>query len=74
MLPFTEPTHYGLGKSGWVTAEFPEAKKLPLDMLKAWIDESYRAQAPKRLVALLPPKAEAAPKDRAAAKAKRARS
>ena len=56
MLPFTEPTPYGLGKSGWVTAKFPGARKLPLDMLKAWIDESYRAQAPKKLVALLPPR------------------
>jgi predicted DNA-binding protein (MmcQ/YjbR family) len=56
MLPFTQPTPYGLGKSGWVSAQFPEGKPLPLDMLKAWIDESYRAQAPKRLVALLPPR------------------
>lgn len=56
MLPFAQPTPYGLGKSGWVSAQFPEGKPLPLDMLKAWIDESYRAQAPKRLVALLPPR------------------
>ncbi len=55
MLPSAEPTHYGLGKSGWVTVKFPEGKPLPLDILKAWIDESYRAQAPKRLVAQLPP-------------------
>jgi predicted DNA-binding protein (MmcQ/YjbR family) len=48
-LPFSEPTGYGLGKSGWVSAKFPDGK-LPLDMLKAWIDESYRAQAPKKLV------------------------
>jgi predicted DNA-binding protein (MmcQ/YjbR family) len=51
MLPFTEPTGYGLGKSGWVSAKFPEGKPLPVEMLKAWIDESYRAQAPKKLVA-----------------------
>jgi len=55
MLPFAEPTHYGLGKAGWVTVKFPAGKPLPLDILKAWIDESYRAQAPKRLVAQLPP-------------------
>ncbi|HUD72780.1 MAG TPA: MmcQ/YjbR family DNA-binding protein [Dongiaceae bacterium] len=54
MLPFAEPTAYGLGKSGWVTARFPAGKKPPLDLLRAWIDESYRAQAPKKLVALLP--------------------
>ena len=59
MLPFTEPTGYGLGKSGWVSAKFPPAEKLPLDLLKAWIDESYRAQAPKKLVASLTEKKDA---------------
>jgi hypothetical protein len=27
MLPFTEPTGYGLGKSGWVSARFEPAAK-----------------------------------------------
>jgi hypothetical protein len=58
MLPFAEPTAYGLGKSGWVTAKFPPGKKPPIDMLEAWIDESYRAQAPTRLVATLSKAAE----------------
>lgn len=49
MLPFAKPTAYGLGKSGWVTANF-EGHEPALEMLKAWIDESYRAQAPKKLV------------------------
>jgi predicted DNA-binding protein (MmcQ/YjbR family) len=49
-LPFTKPTAYGLGKSGWVSARFEQHEPLPVDMLKAWIDESYRAQAPKKLV------------------------
>ena len=48
-LPFTEPTHYGLGKHGWVTAHL-KATKPPLDLVKAWITESYRAIAPKKLV------------------------
>jgi len=52
-LPFVTPTAYGLGKSGWVTAQLPEGP-VPVDMFKAWIDESYRAQAPKRLSARLP--------------------
>jgi len=56
LLPFTQPTAYGLGKSGWVTAHPPEGKALPIELFKAWIDESYRAQAPKRLVLLLPAK------------------
>ena len=50
LLPFCTPTAYGLGKSGWVSARFPAGKALPVDMLKEWIDESYRAQAPKKLV------------------------
>ena len=52
-LPFTEPTGYGLGKSGWVTATFSASETPPVGMLKEWIDESYRAQAPKKLVAAL---------------------
>src|SRR5688500_1865365 len=43
MLPFVTPTGYGLGKSGWVSAKFPDGQRPPVDMLKAWIDESYRA-------------------------------
>lgn len=53
MLPFAEPTGYGLGRSGWVTVRLPAGEPVPLDVFKAWLDESYRAQAPKRLVALL---------------------
>jgi predicted DNA-binding protein (MmcQ/YjbR family) len=52
MLPFAQPTGYGLGKSGWVSAQFPKGQAPPVVLLKAWIDESYRAQAPKRLVAM----------------------
>jgi predicted DNA-binding protein (MmcQ/YjbR family) len=54
--PFTGPTHYGLGKSGWVTASFKRKDKPPQDVLQAWIDESFRAIAPKKLVAALAPK------------------
>jgi predicted DNA-binding protein (MmcQ/YjbR family) len=52
-LPFAEPTGYGLGKSGWVTARFTKLSDVPMDLLKAWIDESYRAIAPKKLVKAL---------------------
>jgi predicted DNA-binding protein (MmcQ/YjbR family) len=48
--PFTTPTAYGLGKSGWVTARFGRKDKPPLDVLEAWIGESYRAVAPKTLL------------------------
>jgi len=59
-LPFASPTEYGLGRSGWVTARFPHGARVPLDVLRLWVDESYRAIAPKRLVGSLavevPPK------------------
>jgi predicted DNA-binding protein (MmcQ/YjbR family) len=73
-LPFCTPAGYGLGKSGWVSATFADAEP-DIDMLKAWLDESYRAQAPKKLIAQLdgvPEKKPAAkPKKKAAAKQKR---
>lgn len=50
MLSFTTPTAYGLGRSGWVSARFEVGQSIPVDLLKDWIEESYRAQAPKRLV------------------------
>ena len=52
--PFTKPTGYGLGKAGWVTSSFAPKEKPPLDVLEAWLDESYRAVAPKKLAAALP--------------------
>jgi hypothetical protein len=52
MLPFVKPAAYGLHKSGWVAASF-ERHEPDVAMLKAWLDESYRAQAPKKLVAQL---------------------
>jgi predicted DNA-binding protein (MmcQ/YjbR family) len=54
LLPFAAPTGYGLGKAGWVTATFGPKDSPPLDMLRAWLDESYRAVAPKKLLASLP--------------------
>jgi predicted DNA-binding protein (MmcQ/YjbR family) len=47
-LPFVKPTGYGLGKSGWVTATFGPKRRPNLAMLKQWIDESYRAVAPRK--------------------------
>jgi predicted DNA-binding protein (MmcQ/YjbR family) len=52
-LPFTKPTGYGLGKSGWVSATFDAKDDPPLEILKGWIRESYRAVAPKKLAAEL---------------------
>ena len=50
-LPFTAPTGYGLGKSGWVTAKFGEKDAPPIGILEAWIQESYSVIAPKKMVA-----------------------
>ena len=52
-LPFAQPTGYGLGKAGWVSARFGPSESLPLPMLRAWIEESYRSVAPKKLLAAL---------------------
>jgi predicted DNA-binding protein (MmcQ/YjbR family) len=48
--PFASPSGYGLGRSGWVTATFEPGERPPVDLLGEWIDESYRAIAPKTLV------------------------
>lgn len=52
-MPFIEPSGYGLGKSGWVSVKFQPGELPPAQMLKEWIEESYRAIAPKKLVAEL---------------------
>jgi predicted DNA-binding protein (MmcQ/YjbR family) len=52
-LPFFKPAGYGLGKSGWVQAKLAADDDLPPDLLREWLDESYRAVAPKKLQATL---------------------
>jgi predicted DNA-binding protein (MmcQ/YjbR family) len=51
-LPGAEPTHYGLGAKGWVT--IAPGKGTPMHVLGFLIDESFRAVAPKKLLAQLP--------------------
>lgn len=72
MMPFATPTGYGLGKSGWVSASFPKGQQPPMEMLRQWVDESYRAVAPKKLVAQIGagsvPEGEGAPKKAGRAK------
>ena len=48
MFSWCEPTPYGLGKSGWVSARFNRADDVPFELLVQWLDESYEAIAPKR--------------------------
>jgi predicted DNA-binding protein (MmcQ/YjbR family) len=47
-----EPTGYGLGKAGWVTVPV-RGPGVSLDVVRDWVEESYRIVAPRRLVAEL---------------------
>jgi predicted DNA-binding protein (MmcQ/YjbR family) len=51
LMPWVTPAGYGLDRGGWVSVDAPD--DAPLEMLTGWVDESYRAVAPKRLVAAL---------------------
>ncbi len=51
-MPGVTPAGYGLGRSGWVSVSL-RGETLPLGVLLDWVEESYRAVAPKRLVAEL---------------------
>jgi predicted DNA-binding protein (MmcQ/YjbR family) len=51
-MSWTADPGYGLGRGGWLTVNAPE--DAPIELFEGWIVESYRAVAPKRLVALLP--------------------
>ena len=53
LLPFNEPTGYGLGKSGWVSASFGPKDRPPMALIAQWIEESYRAVALKSLIKVL---------------------
>ena len=49
-LSGVEVMGYGMGKAGWVWAKFPLKDAPPFELLCEWIDESYRAVAPKKLI------------------------
>jgi predicted DNA-binding protein (MmcQ/YjbR family) len=51
--PGAEPTGYGLGRHGWVSIRLRGRDRPPRGVLEDWIEESYRAIAPKKLVAEL---------------------
>ncbi|HEU4996969.1 MAG TPA: hypothetical protein VFT29_19260 [Gemmatimonadaceae bacterium] len=46
-----DPTHYGLGKHGWVTVTVRKRGKALDEHFKEWIEERFGAVAPKRLLA-----------------------
>ena len=49
--PGVTPTGYGLGNAGWVSVKLTD--QMSFEMLSDWIDESYRAIAPKKLARLV---------------------
>lgn len=53
-LASEEPDRYRVGANGWVTVRIACGDFPPMDLLERWIDESYRAVADNRLVAMLP--------------------
>ncbi len=55
-----EPTGYGLGRSGWVSFKFSAKAKPPMGKLIDYLDESWRAVAPKKLSAAHAPSAKIA--------------
>jgi len=48
--PGTEPAGYGMGKHGWVLIKVQADDRPNLDQFLRWVEESYRAVAPKKLV------------------------
>jgi predicted DNA-binding protein (MmcQ/YjbR family) len=68
--PYAQPTHYGMGKYGWVTLTFKSAKEVPVDEMRAWIEETFVSMAPKKLIAAHAKGAGAAAAPKPAGKAK----
>lgn len=76
MFPFASAAAYGLGKSGWVNAKLEHGVTPPpeiMQVFKDWIDESYRATAPKKLIAAISSEAGPAAKSGMAAPPKAAK-
>jgi predicted DNA-binding protein (MmcQ/YjbR family) len=42
---FVQKMGYGMDKSGWVAVRFTRDEKIPLELLRSWIDESYETVA-----------------------------
>jgi predicted DNA-binding protein (MmcQ/YjbR family) len=52
-----EPTGYGMAKSGWVSFTYKAKAKPPMAKLIDYLDESWRAVAPKKMSAQFAPPA-----------------
>jgi predicted DNA-binding protein (MmcQ/YjbR family) len=51
--PGAEPAGYGLGKAGWVRVPLEPTGAPAAELLRDWVEESYRTVATKRRVAEL---------------------
>lgn len=49
-LPYMKPSGHGLWKAGWAQLTQASGDDVDLDTIRGWIDQSYRAVAPKKLV------------------------
>ncbi len=49
-LPYMTPAGHGLGRAGWAHLRQESGDDIDLDTIRAWIAQSYRAVAPKKLV------------------------
>jgi predicted DNA-binding protein (MmcQ/YjbR family) len=52
-LAANEPGRYKVGTHGWTTISFSDSEPPPIELMKRWIDESYRLIADKKLLAML---------------------
>ncbi|MFB6849081.1 MmcQ/YjbR family DNA-binding protein [Streptomyces sp. NPDC056373] len=51
--PGAGPAGYGLGKAGWVSVPLEPQGAPAAEVLCDWVEDSYRAVAPKRLIVVL---------------------
>jgi predicted DNA-binding protein (MmcQ/YjbR family) len=51
--PGAAPAGYGLGRAGWVSVPLEGSGSPAADLVCDWVEDSYRAVAPKRLTAQL---------------------
>jgi predicted DNA-binding protein (MmcQ/YjbR family) len=51
--PGAKPSGYGLGRAGWVSIPLDGEHDPPAEVIEAWVVESYRRVAPKKLAAQL---------------------
>jgi predicted DNA-binding protein (MmcQ/YjbR family) len=49
-MPGARPSAYGLGRHGWVSLRVRPDAEPKLDLIDRWLEESFRATAPKALV------------------------